>query len=105
MGEILGILYMYMGENSPLCLIPHASIFIIFQQSLSNSMGSSSELRVPDLTQSLHISSSNPNLLTHFEAEKTRPVSMPDTWMTNVADPRIQDAKLREDFLTTAKSG
>ena len=63
----------------------------------------SSELKIPSIDR-LHVSSSNPNLLCH-DADRPRPSSMPDNWLTGGVDPRLQEMKLREDFISNAKSG
>lgn len=63
----------------------------------------SSDLKVP-APDRLHVSSSNPSLVSH-DPDRPRPTSMPDNWLTGGIDPRLQEMKLREDFITNAKTG
>lgn len=62
-------------------------------------------MQVPNGTEKppIHTSSSNPNLVTH-ETERQRPASMPEQALAG-HDVKIQEMKLREDFLDVAKTG
>ncbi|KAK2189996.1 hypothetical protein NP493_89g01015 [Ridgeia piscesae] len=58
----------------------------------------------PSLPSSVHLSSSNPNLLSH-ELDWSHPSAMPtNDFLVSGHSARIQELKYRDDFLTSAKT-
>lgn len=68
--------------------------------SLYHLQNSPTLLNVPP--ERLHSSASNPNLLNHFGP---RPLSLPDNILSASHEERIQEIKLRENFITKAEQG
>ena len=85
---------------------------LIFEYFFSQSSSTSFDLKLPETgaAPSIHTSSSNPNLLTNHEAERLRPTSMPEHWLTGgggvlSSEGLNNEMKVRQDFLGVAKTG
>ena len=80
---------------------------MLFQQSNVNNNSTNGSLLVTPPVERLHASASNPNLLNHLANHEAQASSKQDSPVSpgSQHESRIQDIRLRENFVSAAENG